>query len=102
MKAWLAFWTEGKVRRSKTFNTKCLGFERARDAAIEFLISKKAQLQAQGNPILEDSQSSMCYSEENSVDDPISNQKPSSLTLFDDFPSASPWGMEDSRPPMRL
>jgi AP2 domain len=102
MKAWLAFWTEGKVRRSKTFNTKCLGFERARDAAIEFLISKKAHLQAQGNPILEDSQSggSMCSSEDIISADDIHK---TSLNLFDDhFQTTSPWGMEDVRPPMRL
>ena len=44
MKAWLAFWTEGKVRRSKTFNAKLLGFDQAREQAIDFLREKKALL----------------------------------------------------------
>ncbi len=44
MKAWLAFWTEGKIRRSKTFNAKLLGFEQAKQHAIDFLREKKAQL----------------------------------------------------------
>lgn len=46
MKSWLAFWTENKSRRSKTFNAKVLGFTAARDAAIEFLLNKRAALQA--------------------------------------------------------
>jgi len=45
MKAWLAFWSEGKNRRSKTFNAKVMGFERARAAAIDFLKKKKQLLQ---------------------------------------------------------
>ena len=45
MKAWLAFWSEGKNRRSKTFNAKVMGFEKARAAAIEFLKKKKQFLQ---------------------------------------------------------
>jgi hypothetical protein len=45
MKAWLAFWSEGKNRRSKTFNAKVMGFDKARDAAIDFLKRKKQLLQ---------------------------------------------------------
>lgn len=45
MKAWLAFWSEGKNRRSKTFNAKVMGFEKARSAAIDFLKKKKQLLQ---------------------------------------------------------
>lgn len=45
MKAWLAFWSEGKNRRSKTFNAKVMGFEKARAAAIDFLKKKKQLLQ---------------------------------------------------------
>lgn len=45
MKAWLAFWSEGKNRRSKTFNAKVMGFEKARAAAIDFLKRKKQLLQ---------------------------------------------------------
>ena len=48
MKAWLAFWTEGKIRRSKTFNAKLLGFEQAKQHAIDFLRDKKAQLRGGG------------------------------------------------------
>ena len=52
MKSWLAFWTENKTRRSKTFNAKVLGFAAARDAAIEFLQNKRAALQAQAEASL--------------------------------------------------
>lgn len=45
MKAWLAFWSEGKNRRSKTFNAKVMGFDKARAAAIDFLKKKKQLLQ---------------------------------------------------------
>jgi hypothetical protein len=45
MKAWLAFWSEGKNRRSKTFNAKVMGFDKARAAAIDFLKRKKQLLQ---------------------------------------------------------
>jgi hypothetical protein len=45
MKAWLAFWSEGKNRRSKTFNAKVMGFDKARAAAIDFLKKKKQMLQ---------------------------------------------------------
>lgn len=45
MKAWLAFWSEGKNRRSKTFNAKVMGFDKARSAAIDFLKKKKQLLQ---------------------------------------------------------
>lgn len=41
MKAWLAFWMDGRTRRSKTFSSKQLGFEHARLAAIEFLASRR-------------------------------------------------------------
>lgn len=41
MKAWLAFWMDGKTRRSKTFSSKVLGFEEARLAAVAFLQSRK-------------------------------------------------------------
>jgi len=92
MKAWLAFWTEGKVRRSKTFNTKSMGFEKARDAAIEFLVGKKAQLNTH---CIEDSQSGSSGE--------FSDDK--SLNLFDDYgprPFGSPWGMEEAPTSMRL
>ena len=52
MKSWLAFWTEHKIRRSKTFNAKVLGFEAARDAAIDFLHHKRAVLQTPTSPPL--------------------------------------------------
>ncbi len=45
MKAWLAFWSEGKNRRSKTFNAKVMGFDKARASAIDFLKKKKQFLQ---------------------------------------------------------
>ena len=45
MKAWLAVWSEGKNRRSKTFNAKVMGFDKARAAAIDFLKRKKQLLQ---------------------------------------------------------
>lgn len=44
MKAWLAFWMDGKTRRSKTFSSKQLGFESARLAAIEFLHGRREGL----------------------------------------------------------
>ena len=53
MKAWLAFWSEGKNRRSKTFNAKVMGFEKARSAAIDFLKRKK-QLLSQNDSSYED------------------------------------------------
>ncbi len=56
MKSWLAFWTENKTRRSKTFNAKVLGFSAARDAAIEFLQNKRAALQAQAEELLHQQQ----------------------------------------------
>ena len=43
MKAWLAFWMDGKTRRSKTFSSKVYGFEEARLAAIEFLQGRKRE-----------------------------------------------------------
>ena len=43
MKAWLAFWMDGKTRRSKTFSSKVYGFEEARVAAIEFLQGRKRE-----------------------------------------------------------
>jgi hypothetical protein len=43
MKAWLAFWMDGKTRRSKTFSSKVFGFEEARLAAIEFLQGRKRE-----------------------------------------------------------
>jgi AP2 domain len=49
MRSWLAFWTENKIRRSKTFNAKVLGFENAREQAILFLKNKKIQLRQQSN-----------------------------------------------------
>ena len=110
MKAWLAFWSEGKVRRSKTFNAKSLGFERARDAAIEFLVGKKAQLQSQGSKdansmFMEDSQSG---SVDCSSDEPA--DEPKVLTnLFDEdncmlgSTVRSHWGMEEElQAPLRL
>jgi hypothetical protein len=43
MKAWLAFWMDGKTRRSKTFSSKVFGFEEARIAAIDFLQGRKRE-----------------------------------------------------------
>ncbi len=43
MKAWLAFWMDGKTRRSKTFSSKVFGFEEARLAAINFLQGRKRE-----------------------------------------------------------
>jgi hypothetical protein len=43
MKAWLAFWMDGKTRRSKTFSSKVFGFEEARLAAIDFLQGRKRE-----------------------------------------------------------
>ena len=43
MQAWLAFWMDGKVRRSKTFSSKVHGFEPARKMAIEFLREKRRE-----------------------------------------------------------
>jgi len=43
MKAWLAFWMDGKTRRSKTFSSKVYGFEEARLAAIDFLQGRKRE-----------------------------------------------------------
>ncbi|KAL7066074.1 AP2 domain-containing protein, partial [Cryptosporidium serpentis] len=45
MQSWLAFWTEGQKRRSKTFNSKIYGFEAARSEAITFLKAKQNELQ---------------------------------------------------------
>lgn len=58
MKAWLAFWSEGKNRRSKTFNAKVMGFDKARAAAIDFL-KKKKQLLQQLDPTYSDSCNAM-------------------------------------------
>jgi len=44
MKAWLAFWMDGKTRRSKTFSSKVFGFEEARLAAIDFLQGRKREV----------------------------------------------------------
>lgn len=54
MKAWLAFWSEGKNRRSKTFNAKVMGFEKARAAAIDFLKRKKQLLQQGDENVMDD------------------------------------------------
>ncbi len=43
MKAWLAFWMDGKTRRSKTFSSKLYGFEEARIAAVTFLQTRKRE-----------------------------------------------------------
>jgi hypothetical protein len=43
MQAWLAFWMDGKIRRSKTFSSKIHGFEPARIMAIEFLKEKRKE-----------------------------------------------------------
>lgn len=43
MKAWLAFWMDGKTRRSKTFSSKLFGFDEARVAAVAFLQSHKRE-----------------------------------------------------------
>jgi hypothetical protein len=43
MKAWLAFWMDGKTRRSKTFSSKMFGFDEARKAAVEFLLSRRRE-----------------------------------------------------------
>eukprot|EP00916_Digyalum_oweni_P015082 GHVL01024601.1.p1 GENE.GHVL01024601.1~~GHVL01024601.1.p1 ORF type:complete len:253 (+),score=32.90 GHVL01024601.1:45-803(+) len=44
MNAWLAFWSENKLRKSKTFSARQIGFEEARVAAIEFLKTKRDEL----------------------------------------------------------
>ena len=44
MQAWLAFWMDGKIRRSKTFSSKVHGFELARSMAIDFLKEKRKEL----------------------------------------------------------
>ncbi len=54
MKAWLAFWSEGKNRRSKTFKAKVLGFEKARSAAFDFLKMKKHLLSQNDSSYEED------------------------------------------------
>jgi hypothetical protein len=72
------------------------------DAAIEFLIDKKAQLQAQARLegrcalVMEDSQSGSDMSDDRK-----------SMMLFDDTSGAamsrrSPWGMEEEATPLRL
>ena len=43
MQAWLAFWMDGKIRRSKTFSSKVHGFEGSRLMAIDFLRSKRRE-----------------------------------------------------------
>ncbi|KAK6590881.1 hypothetical protein RS030_111886 [Cryptosporidium xiaoi] len=48
MQSWLAFWTEGQRRRSKTFNSKIYGFDVARSEAIAFLKAKQSELQSMG------------------------------------------------------
>ncbi|KAH8740256.1 hypothetical protein FG386_001531 [Cryptosporidium ryanae] len=48
MQSWLAFWTEGQRRRSKTFNSKIYGFDVARSEAIAFLKAKQNELQSMG------------------------------------------------------
>ena len=43
MQAWLSFWMDGKIRRSKTFSSKVHGFEPARKMAIDFLKEKRKE-----------------------------------------------------------
>lgn len=50
MKAWLAFWMDGRTRRSKTFSSKQLGFENARLSAIAFLQSRKEEGEDSATP----------------------------------------------------
>lgn len=79
MKAWLAFWSEGKNRRSKTFNAKVMGFEKARSAAIDFLKKKKQFLQ-QMDPNFVD------YDEYDYEEDQTSNGiPPSGASSFDEL-----------------
>jgi hypothetical protein len=80
MKAWLAFWSEGKNRRSKTFNAKVMGFDKARASAIDFLKKKKQFLQ-QLDPSYTDSCDEDEYIESGSLAD--------SATTTSDTPTGS-------------
>jgi len=92
MKAWLAFWSEGKNRRSKTFNAKVMGFEKARAAAIDFL-KKKKQLLQQLDPNFNDF-------DDYDYDDQTSNGfPPSGASSFDELADIHSTSTSDTATP---